>query len=403
MKKQLLAILLALLLFGSIIIPVSGKILDNDKAIFIKNDIDKKDEVSFENKIKFFMKLGHMPSLSTCIIKNNSVIWSKSYGYYDLKNKKPATQDTVYMVASISKMFAAFAIMQLYEQGLLELDDNINDYLPFPIANPNFPDVNITFRMLLAHQSSFADSRYGLFLFFTLLGYSDEWLNEFLTPGGYFYNPRNWKNFPPGTDHVYSSIGYEILGYIVERISNQNFDEYCRQHIFEPLDMKNSSFHLSYFDIDNIAIPYFWFLGRYIPLPLYEIRNNAVGGLKSTICDLSHFLIVHLNGGVYNGSRFLKKSTIELMQTIQYPNGSDGFAWKFLEYPDEKIYLIHSGSTPGYRSRINIYPPDSIGVIFSYNQYHSIPAREEFRLIGRFEKYAFDQIEKMLFEKGYEL
>jgi len=403
MKKQLLASLIVILLLESIIIPVSGKILDTDVDIFIKNHIDINDKLGFDNKIKFFMKLGHMPSLSTCIVKNDSVIWSKSYGYYDLKNKKPASQDTIYMVGSLSKMFTAFAIMQLYEQGLLDLDDNICDFLPFHIANPNYPDINITFRMLLAHQSSLADSSYALYIFFTLLGYSHDWLNEFLTPGGYFYIPRNWKKYPPGEEHEYSSIGYEILGYIVEQISNQSFDEYCKQYIFEPLNMKNTSFHLSDFDIDKIAIPYFWLIGRYIPLPLYEIRNNAAGGLKSTICDLSHFLIVHLNNGLYNGTRFLEESTIELMQTIQYPNGSDGFAWKFLEYPDGKIYLIHSGSIPGYRSRLSICPPDNIGVIFSYNQYHGISAREEFRLIGRFEKYAFDQIEKLLFEKGYEL
>lgn len=403
MKRPVLAILLIILLFGSIITPVSGVILDRNENILMRNQVDINDNLSFDRKIEFFMKLGHMPSLSACIVKNDSVVWSKSYGYYDLKNNKPASQDTVYMVASISKMFTAFAIMQLYEQGLLDLDDNISDYLPFHIANPNYPDVNVTFRMLLAHQSSLANPGFSLLLYFSILGYSYDWLDEFLMPGGLIYNPRNWKNVPPGEEHEYSSIGYVILGYIVEQISNQSFDEYCEQHIFEPLEMINTSFYLSDFDMDNIAIPYFWLVGKYLPLPLYEIRNNAAGGLKSTICDLSHFLIVHLNSGVYNGTRFLEDSTIELMQTIQYPNGSDGFAWKFVQYPDGKTYLIHGGTIPGYRSRLSIYPPDSIGVIFSYNQYHGIPAREEFRLIGRLEKYAFDQVEKLLFEKGYEL
>ena len=170
MKKQLMTILIVSLLLG-IIIPVSGKILYT-----VENEID------FDRRIEFYMKLGHMPSLSTCIIKNNSIIWSKSYGYYDLKNKKQASKNTIYMVASISKMFTAFAIMQLYEKDLLDFDDNINDYLPFKIVNPNYPDVNITFRMLLAHQSSLGDSSIGLYLYFSILGYTLDWINEFLIP-----------------------------------------------------------------------------------------------------------------------------------------------------------------------------------------------------------------------------
>ena len=167
--------------------------------------------------------------------------------------------------------------------------------------------------------------------------------------------------------------------------------------------MKNTSYHLSDYDIDNIAIPYFWIAGKHIALPIYEIKNYAAGGLKSNICDLSHFLIVHLNGGVYNGTRFLNESTINQMQTIQYPNGSDGFAWKFVERSDGKTYLIHGGTIPGYHSQISIYPPDGIGVIFSYNQYHGYPAREKYRLIGRIEKFAFLQVEKLLYYKAYDI
>ena len=239
-------------------------------------------------------------------------------------------------------------------------------------------------------------------MIFSLLGYPYDWLNEFLIPGGSVYNPRNWKDFPPGEEYKYSSIGFEILGYLVEKISNQSFDKYCEKNIFEPLEMKSSSFHLSDFDIDKIAIPYIWLIGKYIQLPLYENRNFAAGGLKSTIQDLSHFLIVHLNDGVYNGTRFLNKSTIDMMQTIQYPNGSNGFAWKFVKLSDGRTYLAHSGTLPGFLSRLSIYPPDKIGIIYSYNQNNNIIVREKIRFIGKIEKYAFNQIEKLLYDKGYE-
>ena len=128
------------------------------------NENNSLEKQNFDKKIQLLMKLAHMPSLSTCVIKNESVVWSKTYGYYDLKNKKLATQNTIYMVASISKMFTAIAIMQLWEQGLFDLDDDVNDYLPFELRNPHYPDVPITFRMLLAHQSSLGNPEFSLFL-----------------------------------------------------------------------------------------------------------------------------------------------------------------------------------------------------------------------------------------------
>ena len=366
------------------------------------NENNSLEKQNFDKKIQLLMKLAHMPSLSTCVIKNESVVWSKSYGYYDLKNKKLATQNTIYMVASISKMFTAIAIMQLWEQGLFDLDDDVNDYLPFELRNPHYPDVPITFRMLLAHQSSLGNPEFSLFFYFSLLGYPYDWFNEYLNPNGSIYNTRLWNDYKPGEKHTYSSIAYAILGYLVEQISGESYEKYCKDNIFIPLEMYNSSFYLSDFTIENIAIPYMWIAGLYVPLPITEIGNNPAGGLKTTTCDLSHFLTIHINGGMYKNVRILNESTIDLMQTIQYENGSDGFAWKFVESSDGKTYLIHGGIIPGYRSRVAIYPPDRIGIIYSSNQFFGTSAKEKYRIIGILQKIAYNQLEKLLFQKGYE-
>ena len=388
--KRLLGILAIILILNTMIIPISAKTIDSDDSLFDK-------------KIEFYMKIAHMPSFSACIIKNDTLLWCKSYGYADLKTKKLANLSTVYMIGSISKMFIAFAIMQLYEQGMFGLDDNINDYLPFKIYNPNYPDVNITFRMLLAHQSSLYDLQIQLFFYFSVLGYPKEWISEFLTPGGFIYNPKAWCDFPPGAEHYYSNIGYILLGVLLEELTNQSVEEYCTKNIFEPLDMKNTSYHLKDFDIKRIAIPYVWFGGKYITLPIYDLNNMEVASVKTTVSDLSHFLGVHNNNGVYNGKRFLKEETIKLMQKAQYPNGTDGFAWKYRTLSDGRTYATHSGAVLGYRSRVMIYQPEHIGVVYSYNQYQKIPTREKYNPIGRMEKYAREKIELMLFEKGEKL
>ena len=101
------------------------------------------------------MSFTHIPSLSACIIKNDTIVWSKAFGWSDIYNLKKAKSDTIYRVASITKTFTATALMQLYEQGLFDLDDNVSEYLPFDLKNPKYPECNITFRMLLAHQSSY--------------------------------------------------------------------------------------------------------------------------------------------------------------------------------------------------------------------------------------------------------
>ena len=111
----------------------------------------------FDENILSLMKSGHMPSISMGIVKNNSLVWSKSYGYSNILKKEKATNTTIYLAGSISKTFTGLALMQLFEQELFDLDDDVNDYLPFSLRNPNYPNINITFRMLLAHQSSLSD------------------------------------------------------------------------------------------------------------------------------------------------------------------------------------------------------------------------------------------------------
>lgn len=187
---------------------------------------------NFDETVISYMNEAHWPSLAVAIIKNQSMVWSKGYGYAEIKNKREATNKTVYMLASISKTFTATAIMQLWEKGLFNLDDDVNDYLPFNVRNPNYPDVPITFRMLLCHRSGITSNYVRLFILFSVLRLPISNLGEFLNPGGKLYSPKNWENFAPGEKQIYSCVGYELLGYLVERLTNQSITEYCtKKHI----------------------------------------------------------------------------------------------------------------------------------------------------------------------------
>ena len=129
------------ILLTNIFIPISANFIE--KPLIMSKVEETNDE--FDRTIINYMNNGHLPSMVLAIVKNKSMVWSKGYGYADIKNNKEATNKTVYMIASISKTFTATAIMQLWEKGLLDLDDDINEYLPFNVRNPKYPEVHVTY------------------------------------------------------------------------------------------------------------------------------------------------------------------------------------------------------------------------------------------------------------------
>jgi CubicO group peptidase (beta-lactamase class C family) len=379
---------------------VGGK---NEKSTF---------NLSFEKKLALYMKLGHMPSLSACIIKNDSIVWSNAYGYADQEGRKNATLDTIYMIGSISKSICAVAVMQLLENGQIKsLDDDVNPYLDFSLRNPYYPSINITFRMLLAHHSSLISDDIPLFIAFSLLGYPRAWLKEFLVQDGRFYNPKIWLDSPPGEKDSYSSLNFEILAYLVERISQQPYEQYIENHIFEPLNMSSTSYFLSDLSLSDLAVPYVWMAGRYVRLPYYEDRNAGAGGVKSTVIDLSHFLIIHMNGGTYNGARILNNTSINEIHRRQYNSSSDdyyfGLGWFSYIGSDQTIQGGHGGTVPGGRTVMRMRYKDNVGVIFFYNQYNFLINSKDYssmrifiNLYKKIELFAFNAVLQLLYEKA---
>ena len=158
MKKQILILFIIGLFIGIAVNPISlGLKITTKQRKISEENTDAISDFLFDLYIGFLMKIGHRPSIATCIIHDDEVVWSKGYGYYDLENLKPTTEDILYLQASVSKTVTATALMQLYEKGLFDLDDDINDYLPFELRNPNHPDEHITIKMILSHRSSLAD------------------------------------------------------------------------------------------------------------------------------------------------------------------------------------------------------------------------------------------------------
>ena len=312
----------------------------------IRTELGAIDE-AVDQQLQALMKVGDIPSLSVGIVLNDELVWAKNYD-------GPVGLDTVYVVGSIQKPFTASAVLQLVEQGLLDLNEDVGAYLPFQVRHPRHPDTPITIRMLLTHQSGLGsgtqyEELYRYHEDYSVYEFAEELLElEFprfdpypsmgafyeglLTPGGPYYTPDVWE-FEPGTVH-YSNIGFQFLGYVVERATGQPFSEYLDEHILDPLEMTHSGHNLSQL-IQYHALPYERIETDYLlmdeekvpiadgakeliennllELPLYECGDGA-GGLRTTVLDLAQFMIAHVNQGrAPNGFQLLQPETVETM------------------------------------------------------------------------------------------
>jgi CubicO group peptidase (beta-lactamase class C family) len=323
---------------------------------------------TLDSRINTLMSQGNVPSLSAGIIINDTLVWSKGYG------DQPDGVDTVYMIGSVSKMFTATTIMHLYDNGSLDLDTDINNYIPFSVRNPNFSGTPITIRMLLSHSSSMGHPEMPLWHFdsdfinwananigWNLTAWDPrptlgEFVNGSLNPAGSYYQSNSWKSFNPGTNWQYSNLGMLLLSYIVEELTNKSYIEYLQENILDPLDMISTGFNYTDFMGRN-AIPYEEGY-TLIEGPIYNQYGIGDGGLRSNVPDLANFLIAHMNQGTYNNSQILQPQTVDLMQTSQLSlSGHDlggylfsGQALGWFNYLDD--ITGHGGAIPGYLTNI---------------------------------------------------
>jgi len=403
--------LIILLFLESCLIPVNANFLIEKKPISSLNFL------KFNQNITNLLKQYHVPGLSACIIKNDEVVWSKGYGYYNkLRFLKKPDGDTIYGTGCITTTITATALLQLYEKGLFDLDDDVNNYLDFKLRNPDYPNKPINFTMLLTHQSSL--SKFYTLNFFSvlknflgLIKKPYHLLDKVLVPGGKYYNPNVWLNNCPGENASYSAVGITILAYLVELLSGQSFMNYCKENIFKPLNMTNSDFNAYNSNRKNLAVPYYPLkltlknknFSFFIRIPRGRGYNAMIGsnGFVTTTNDLSHFLIAHMNGGVWNGNRILNESTVKLMHKIHVYNVSDmesnynlwgyGFGWLF--YNDSGTILQGHGGEDGWGSASSMICRDSdnIGVIMLFSAW----SPEQYKVRGPLKQELFKIAERL--------
>jgi CubicO group peptidase (beta-lactamase class C family) len=313
-----------------------------------------------------------VPGVSAGIIAGGRLVCTAVAGQADIEAGRAVVPDTVFAWASVSKTVAATAAMMLVEEGAIDLDADVDQYLTFPVDNPNCPDDPITVRQLLTHTSSIRDNGV-IYDRSYVIGDSPIALGDFvrgyLVPGGDYYDAdRNFKTDCPGEVNVYSNIAVGLLGHVVEEVSGTSFEEFCRQRIFAPLEMDQTSFRLADLDVDGVAMPYD---GRdtFRPHGHNGFPTISDGLLRTSVPHLARFLAMFAELGVYRGQRLLSEATASEMRRVQIPDLDDTQAliWYYDDYGDRSDLLGHDGDDPGTASLMFFDPETGDGALLVAN------------------------------------
>ena len=327
-----------------------------------------------DGMIPYAIHRGDIAGATIAVVKDGKLLFAQGYGYADLKTHAPVIADqTLFRPGSVSKLFTWTAVMQLVEQGKLDLDKDVNTYLDFKI--PEKFGKPITLRNIMTHTAGFEESLGDLFLakpeqLFPLRDYLIRHMPE--------------RIFPPGQIVAYSNYATTIAGYIVQRISGEQFDQYLANHIFKPLGMKSSTFTqpLPPALAKNMAKGYKQ-ASDPTPVPYEIVEAAPAGALASTATDMSRFMIAHLNGGSYNGAQILKPETVKQMHSLNYSlaPGINGFDLGFYQENRNGHQIIgHGGDTEVFHSDLHLITDANTGVFMSFNSLGKEGAAGEVRV-----------------------
>ena len=311
--------------------------------------------------------------LSVAVVKNNQIVYTGAFG---AKNVEQGTQigvNDLFRIASISKSFTATAIMQLYEQGKFDLDDDVSIALGIPVRNPNYPNIPITYRMLLSHTSSLNDTT-GYF--------SVNVIDPQQTPEYW----RAYNQYAPGTAYEYCNLGFNTLGCLVEIHSGERFDQYIHHHIVEPLGL-NAGFNVDALDRSQFVSIYEYEGGQFVESPsayrsrAAELENytmgrttpvfSPTGGMKIAPKDLAKQMLVQMNKGTWNRVQILKPESVTAMQTpYDYPNKTVDYGFAIVtttKLIEGETLKGHTGSAYGLYSAMFFEPDKKFGFVMMTN------------------------------------
>lgn len=344
---------------------------------------------TFEREVVKIMRDFRVPGMSILIAKNGDPIYERSFGYRDIAGRKPATKDTLYGIASITKSMTCLAILQLHQAGKLNINDPVSNYLPLELAVKVKP---ITLHHLMSHSSGMP----------CLNSYEFVMVNQ-----GYIANIPvlplgNWDDFylhvndardeliyPPNEKYFYWNGGFTLLSQIIEKVSGIPYEEFMKVNILQKLGMNRSSYYREDLERDqDVSIGYNnkWLETGFKRSPTPHLSSpfvSGAGGLNSSVKELTNYLQYHLNNGVYENNRIIDEKLLQEMYKPHNPNIKNLHTEFYGYEPNSKEYygyglkvyenyygytlVTHQGVSGVSGGNIGFIPELKISVVQLYN------------------------------------
>jgi CubicO group peptidase (beta-lactamase class C family) len=337
--------------------------------------------IDIEKEIKIEMKNSEIPSLALAVVRDGEIVYSNGFGFYDDEQTKAANENTLYLASSISKLVVSVAVMQQVELGNVDLDADISKYLGFLVRNPKYPESIITPRLLMQHGSSLSNPGYGETVDEFFIGYDPDstialhpLIEEILTEGHDNYRTGIWQNYRPGTIHKNSNLGMTLLGYMVEKITGEHFNDYSKKHILNPIGMESSSYFYPDLNENNVADLYSGPNGDL--LEPFTLFYYPAGMLRTSIKDWSKFILTILNGGTINDVQILQANSVQTIMNVSEPQGNRlaynskiGLIWR--QAYGSQGWIGHTGAGAGVTHVTEINRDRNIGYVIFTNKERS--------------------------------
>jgi len=334
------------------------------------------DPQQLDTVLKTILARWGLPGLGVGIVKNGEIVYARGFGVQSLEMGVPITPDSIFCVASITKCFVATAVMQLVERGQLELDAPVVQYLPeFRLADDR--SRQITLRPMLSHTSGMPDMAEAEYEDLVANPEYDEGAPERYVRG---LSSRKMVA-APGERFAYSNIAYNVLGYLIAKISGQTFEDYMRKHILRPAGMPESTLFFPEVPRDRLAVPHLRTPGMMVnPIYPYHRADAPASFLHSTVMEMCQWAITCLKGSASGENRLLSSASFEQMWTPVVEWGFPplyehcGLGWTLGHFDGIKT-VSHGGMGFGWTDFLTLLPEKKSGMVILCNEESSARSR----------------------------
>lgn len=385
MKKwlSLFSLILVITIISSCKKPTPYDPYPFDPSLYNQSDYSS----AIDNYIKARMTNGNIQGLAVAVIKNHKVEFMKGYGYLRTLPGQPVdslpkvTVNTNFYTGEVSYPMVTMAVMQLHDQGIVDMDVDINQYIDFTVQNPIYQNDPITLRMLISGTSTILDDPAD---FSPTLGGDatmkfSTFMKEATSTTGMYVANNFYTGDKPGRYYQQSHLAMALAAYVVEKVKGVPFNEYCKAYIYPQLGIFGTSFLLQEMDMQTLAMGY-----KNTPLLSTEVQHKGIpcypgGQLRTNITGLSRVLLTFIEKGKYNQQRMIDTATINTMNAIAYPiaNSNQATTFQYMNFNGRNLLgisttdadMLNEGST----NRMWFDPLTKIGVVILSNTGNSSP------------------------------